>query len=105
MDFKHVSVLYDECIDNLNIDPDGIYVDGTLGGGGHSSGICQQLSERGTLIGIDRDRDALNAAQKRLEPYQCNKIFVQSNYSDIKNVLDSSWTMAREDSHICRMHL
>lgn len=88
MDFKHVSVLYDECIDNLNIDPDGIYVDGTLGGGGHSSGICQQLSERGTLIGIDRDRDALNAAQKRLEPYQCNKIFVQSNYSDIKNVLD-----------------
>ena len=88
MDFKHVSVLYDECIDNLNIDPDGIYVDGTLGGGGHSSGICQRLSEKGTLIGIDRDRDALNAAQKRLEPYQCNKIFVQSNYSDIKNVLD-----------------
>ncbi len=88
MDFKHVSVLYDECIDNLNIDPDGIYVDGTLGGGGHSSGICQKLSERGTLIGIDRDRDALNAAEKRLEPYRCNKIFVQSNYSDIKNVLD-----------------
>lgn len=88
MDFKHVSVLYDECIENLNIDPDGIYVDGTLGGGGHSSGICQRLSEKGTLIGIDRDRDALNAAQKRLEPYQCNKIFVQSNYSDIKNVLD-----------------
>ncbi len=88
MDFKHVSVLYDECIENLNIDPDGIYVDGTLGGGGHSSGICQRLSERGTLIGIDRDRDALNAAEKRLEPYQCNKIFVQSNYSDIKNVLD-----------------
>ena len=88
MDFKHVSVLYDECIDNLNIDPDGIYVDGTLGGGGHASGICQALSEKGTLIGIDRDRDALNAAQKRLEPYPCNKIFVQSNYSDIKNVLD-----------------
>ena len=88
MDFKHVSVLYDECIDNLNIDPDGIYVDGTLGGGGHASGICERLSEKGTLIGIDRDRDALNAAQKRLEPYPCNKIFVQSNYSDIKNVLD-----------------
>lgn len=88
MDFKHVSVLYDECIDNLNIDPDGIYVDGTLGGGGHASGICQRLSENGTLIGIDRDRDALNAAQKRLKPYPCNKIFVQSNYSDIKNVLD-----------------
>ena len=88
MDFKHVSVLYDECIENLNIDPDGIYVDGTLGGGGHSSGICAALSEKGTLIGIDRDRDALNAAQKRLEAYNCNKIFVQSNYSDIKNVLD-----------------
>lgn len=88
MDFKHVSVLYDECIENLNIDPDGIYVDGTLGGGGHASGICARLSEKGTLIGIDRDRDALNAAQKRLEPYPCNKIFVQSNYSDIKDVLD-----------------
>ena len=87
MEFKHTSVLLDECIENLNIKPDGIYVDGTLGGGGHSSVICQHLSENGTLIGIDRDRDALNAASKRLEPYKCNKIFVQSNYSDIKSVL------------------
>ena len=87
MEFKHTSVLLDECIENLNIKPDGIYVDGTLGGGGHSSVICQHLSEKGTLIGIDRDRDALNAASKRLEPYKCNKIFVQSNYSDIKSVL------------------
>lgn len=88
MDFKHVSVLYNECIDNLKINPDGIYVDGTLGGGGHASGICRNLSENGTLIGIDRDRDALNAAQERLEPYPCNKIFVQSNYADIKEVLN-----------------
>lgn len=88
MDFKHVSVLYDECIENLNIDPNGIYVDGTLGGGGHASGICSALSEEGTLIGIDRDRDALNAAEERLKEYPCKKIFVQSNYADIKDVLN-----------------
>lgn len=88
MDFKHVSVLYDECIENLNIDPQGIYVDGTLGGGGHASGICQALGEEGTLIGIDRDRDALNAAEERLKSYPCKKIFVQSNYADIKDVLN-----------------
>ncbi len=88
MEFKHVSVLYEECMEGLNIDPCGIYVDGTLGGGGHASGICERLSEKGTLIGIDRDRDALAAAEKRLEKYSCRKIFVQSNYSDIKSVLE-----------------
>ena len=88
MEFKHTSVLLEECIDNLNIDPDGIYVDGTLGGGGHSSSICGHLSERGTLIGIDRDRDALEAASARLEPYGCRKLLIQSNYSDIKSVLE-----------------
>ena len=88
MEFKHVSVLFDECMEGLNIKPDGIYVDGTLGGGGHSSGICEQLGPEGTLIGIDRDRDALNAASKRLEKYNCKKIFVQSNYSDIAQVLE-----------------
>lgn len=87
MEFKHTSVLLNECIDNLNISPSGIYVDGTLGGGGHSSVICSHLSEEGTLIGIDRDRDALNAAKQRLEKYNCKKIFVRSNYSDIKDVL------------------
>ncbi len=89
MEFKHTSVLLDECIENLNIKPDGIYVDGTLGGGGHSSEICRHLSEAGTLIGFDRDRDALAAAEKRLENFSCNKIFVQCNYSDIKSVLDN----------------
>ena len=87
MEFKHTSVLFDECMEGLNIRPDGIYVDGTLGGGGHSEGICRRLGEKGLLIGIDRDRDALNAAEKRLETYPCRKVFVQSNYSDIKDVL------------------
>lgn len=88
MEFKHTSVLFEECMEGLNIRPDGIYVDGTLGGGGHSSGICERLDERGILIGIDRDRDALAAAEKRLAGYNCRKYFVQSNYSDIKDVLE-----------------
>ncbi len=87
MEFKHVSVLLDECIENLNIRPDGIYVDGTIGGAGHASEICRRLSRDGLLIGIDRDRDALKASEARLAEFECRKIFVQSNYSDIKNVL------------------
>ena len=87
MEFKHTSVLFEECMEGLAIRPDGIYVDGTLGGGGHSEGICSRLGEKGLLIGIDRDRDALNAAEKRLKSYPCRKVFVQSNYSDIKTVL------------------
>lgn len=87
MEFKHTSVLFEECMEGLNIRPNGIYVDGTLGGGGHSEGICKRLGEKGMLIGIDRDRDALTAAEKRLEAYPCQKVFVQSNYSDIKDVL------------------
>ena len=87
MEFKHTSVLFAECMEGLAIKPDGIYVDGTLGGGGHSSGICAQLGANGTLIGTDRDTDALQAAEKRLEPYACRKIFVQSNYAQIKEVL------------------
>ncbi len=87
MEFKHTSVLYEECIKNLNIKPEGIYVDGTLGGGGHASGICERLSSEGTLIGIDRDYDALEAASQRLKKYDCHKILVKSNYADIKNVL------------------
>lgn len=88
MEFKHTSVLYQACIEHLNIDPKGIYVDGTLGGGGHASGICQALGKDGTLIGIDRDRDALKAAEERLKDFSCRKLFVQSNYADIKDVLD-----------------
>lgn len=87
MEFKHVPVLYEECMDNLNIKPDGIYVDGTLGGGGHAYGIGERLSEKGMLIGIDRDRDALKAAGSRLEPLKCRKLLVQSTYAEIKDVL------------------
>lgn len=87
MEFRHTSVLLEECIENLHIKPDGVYVDGTLGGGGHASRICEALSESGTLIGVDRDQDALAAAAQRLAPYPCRKIFVQSNYADIKDVL------------------
>ena len=67
MEFKHTSVLFEECMEGLKIRPDGIYADGTLGGGGHSSGICSRLGENGTLIGIDRDTDALKAAEERLK--------------------------------------
>lgn len=87
MEFKHVSVLLDECIEGLNIKPDGIYVDGTLGGGGHSSEICRKLGPNGTLIGIDRDDDALAAAKERLKDFECKKIFVKSNYSDVDSVI------------------
>lgn len=87
MEFRHVPVLLDECLEGLSIKSDGIYVDGTLGGGGHASAVCERLSGSGTLIGIDRDRDAIDAAGKRLENYPCRKIFVNRNYSDIKEIL------------------
>ena len=88
MEFKHTSVLYEPTIEKLNIKEDGVYVDGTLGGGGHASGICQKLGEAGTLIGIDRDKDALKAAENRLKEYKCHKVLVQSNYADVLTVLD-----------------
>jgi 16S rRNA (cytosine1402-N4)-methyltransferase len=85
--FKHTSVLLEESLEGLRIKPDGIYVDGTLGGGGHAEEICRRLSPEGTLIGIDRDLDALDAAKTRLAPYPCKKIFVQSNYAEIRQIL------------------
>ncbi|MBQ1680631.1 MAG: 16S rRNA (cytosine(1402)-N(4))-methyltransferase RsmH [Agathobacter sp.] len=88
MDFKHYSVLLDECIENLNIKPDGIYVDGTLGGGGHSYQIASRLTSGGRLIGIDQDADAISAASKRLEEFQDRVTIVRSNYSDMVHVLD-----------------
>ncbi len=87
MEFSHKPVLYEEVMDALAVKPDGIYLDGTLGGGGHSSGICERLSEAGTLIGVDRDRDALQAAEERLAGFSNHKIFVQSNYADVKLIL------------------
>lgn len=88
MEFRHRPVMLEQCVKGLDIRPDGIYVDGTLGGGGHSGAICRNLDERGALIGIDRDRDALNVSSERLKEYKCQKYFVQSNYSDIKQVLN-----------------
>jgi 16S rRNA (cytosine1402-N4)-methyltransferase len=87
MDFHHISVLLQESVDMLKVNPSGIYVDGTLGGGGHSSLICQSLNEDGRLIGIDRDTMAHAAAQKRLEPYKCEKTFCHRNFFEIKSVL------------------
>ena len=85
-EFHHVSVLLQECIDGLNIKPDGIYVDGTLGGAGHSSQIAQRLTT-GRLIGIDRDPVALAAAGKRLEPYMDRVTLVHSNFCQMDQVL------------------
>lgn len=87
MEFAHVPVLPAECMDGLHIRPDGIYVDGTTGGGGHSSLIARQLSEAGRLICIDRDDDALAAARQRLEPLGKNITFVKNNFSRILDVL------------------
>jgi 16S rRNA (cytosine1402-N4)-methyltransferase len=87
MEFKHISVLLTETIDSLDIKPDGIYVDGTLGGGGHSLEILKRLSPKGRLIGIDQDADAIAAASKRLEQYQSQFTAVKSNYQNIDAVL------------------
>lgn len=86
-DFHHVSVLLEECIDGLNIKPDGIYVDGTLGGAGHSSRIAAKLTT-GRLIGIDRDPVALKAAGERLAPFGDRVTLVHSNFCEIADVLD-----------------
>lgn len=87
MDFKHVSVLLNECIDGLNIKEDGIYADGTLGGAGHSSEILKNLSKDGLLIGIDQDEDALKAAKNRLQNYS-NVKFVHNNFYNIDSILN-----------------
>ena len=86
-EFHHVSVLLEECIEGLNIKPDGIYVDGTLGGAGHSSRIAAKLTT-GRHIGIDRDPVALKAAAQRLQPYEDRVTLVHSNFSEIKSVLE-----------------
>ena len=89
MEFQHKSVLLQECIDALNIRPDGIYLDGTLGGAGHSSQIARRLTEGGRLIGVDRDRTALAAAKDRLAPYADRVTLVHSNFAEIDAILDS----------------
>lgn len=88
MDFKHVSVLLNECIEALNIKEDGIYVDCTLGGAGHSSEILKKLSPIGVLIGIDQDINALNASKEKLKEYD-NVIYVHDNFINIENILNN----------------
>ena len=87
MEFNHYSVLLKETIDNLNIKPDGIYVDGTLGGGGHAYQVASRLSEKGRLIGIDQDADAIAAAGERLQEFGDKITIIRSNYANMKEEL------------------
>ena len=87
MEFKHKPVLLKECIEGLNIKKDGIYVDGTLGGAGHSKEILRNLSNSGLLIGIDRDEEALKAAKQNLSEFK-NVKYIHGNHDDIKEILE-----------------
>ncbi len=87
MSFEHVSVLLEETIEGLHIQKNGIYVDGTLGGAGHAYYICKQLSKKGHLYGIDQDKDAIEAATKRLKPFKDRTTITQDNYSNIVEIL------------------
>ena len=88
IEFSHYSVLFGECMDALNIKQGGIYVDGTAGGGGHSFGIAQRLSEEGRLIAIDRDEAAIRAATQRLEPFADRSTVVRSNFYEVARVCE-----------------
>ncbi len=88
MEFKHEPVMLEECITGLNIKKDGIYVDGTLGGAGHSKEILKRLSNKGKLIGIDRDEEALKAARENLKEFT-NVIYVHDNHDNIKQILNN----------------
>lgn len=87
MEFKHISVLFEETLDGLMIQPDGIYVDGTMGGAGHGRAICERLSSDGRYIGIDQDEAAIVTGTKRLEPFQDRVSIARSNYSDMAAVV------------------
>lgn len=87
MEFKHKSVLLKETIENLNIKPDGIYVDGTLGGGGHAYEVCKRLSSKGRFIGIDQDEDAIKAATWRLLEFEDKVQIIRSNYCEMREAL------------------
>ncbi|MDY5627922.1 MAG: 16S rRNA (cytosine(1402)-N(4))-methyltransferase RsmH [Clostridia bacterium] len=89
MEFKHISVLLNESVDALNIKKDGVYADGTLGGGGHSEKILERLSDKGLLIGIDRDIEAIEAAKERLKNYS-NIIYENTNFKNIKEILQKN---------------
>ncbi|MGO1041580.1 16S rRNA (cytosine(1402)-N(4))-methyltransferase RsmH [Clostridioides difficile] len=88
MEFHHVSVLLNECIENLKIKPDGVYVDCTMGGAGHSKEIVKKLSDKGLFIGFDQDKNAINTAKERLSEYESRVKFVHSNFENIKEELE-----------------
>ena len=89
MEFNHYSVLLHETVDGLGIKPNGIYVDGTLGGGGHAYEVCKRLGDGGRFIGIDQDADAIKAASERLKEFSDKVTIVRSNYADMRRVLDN----------------
>ena len=89
MEFQHKSILLNECMEGLSIKTDGIYVDGTLGGGGHSFHIAQRLSDKGRLIGIDQDEDAIEAATKRLAQFKQRVTIVRDNYEHFQEILST----------------
>lgn len=90
MEFSHTTVLLHETVDGLLLKPEGTYVDGTLGGGGHSELICKNLGEKGLLIGIDQDDFALDYAGRRLAPYVCRKKLIKNNFVNLKDVLEEA---------------
>lgn len=87
MEFKHIPIMLNEIIDELNIKPNGVYVDCTVGGAGHSSKIAEKLSEKGLLICFDKDEEALNVSKERLDKFSCRKIFIHSDFHDYKKQL------------------
>ena len=90
MEFKHVPIMLKECLEGLNIKPDGVYVDCTLGGAGHSSEIAKRLSSKGTLIGIDKDIEAIKVSTERLQKFDCKKILVHNDFSNLKEILEQN---------------
>ena len=102
MEFKHKSVLLEETIDGLNIKPDGIYVDGTLGGAGHASEVCRRLSAKGRFIGIDQDQDAIVAASDRLAAYEDRVTIIRSNYRILVLIYANKSPLGRKFlTHLC----
>ena len=89
MEFQHKSIMLNECLEGLAIRSDGIYVDGTLGGGGHSFHILERLNDKGRLIGIDQDEDAIEAASRRLAPFQEKVTIIRDNYEHFQTILSS----------------
>ena len=90
MEFKHIPIMLNEIIENLNIVPDGVYVDCTLGGAGHSLEIAKKLNDKGILIGIDKDATAINVSRERLKNLKCKVILVQDDFKNLKTILQQN---------------